>query len=151
MVRRKNTTKNLEFQKHGKKEIVGNWEGGTLTVNAGGLLLREVEKKVGIVKKYSNCFIDHRDPKRIEHSVYELLCQRIFGLCLGYEDLNDHDELMKEEFWALLVGKEDLSGQNRRRAQDKGKALAGRSSLSRLERSGPELDLERQKKIITKD
>mgnify|MGYP001821238793 CR=1 FL=1 len=78
-------------------------------------------------------FTDFRDEDLIEHSVEDLLRQRIFGLALGYEDLNDHDQLRYDPLLATLVGKQDPTGQDRPRQRDRGKALAGKSTLNRLE------------------
>jgi hypothetical protein len=69
----------------------------------------------------------------IEHSVEQLVGQRVYGLCLGYEDLNDHDPLRYDPLLAVLVGKLDPQGTERRRPCDRGKALAGKSTLNRLE------------------
>ena len=65
------------------------FDGGKITSDAGVLLLREVEQRTGLVAGLTACFRDHRDPRLIEHTVEELLGQRIYGLCLGYEDLTD--------------------------------------------------------------
>jgi hypothetical protein len=113
--------------------VVAAFDGGTVTSDAGGLLLREVEKATGLIERFSECFVDRRDPRRIEHSVREMVAQRIYGVCLGYEDLNDHDTLRKDPFLATLVGKLDPSGGARKRARDRGAALAGKSTLNRLE------------------
>ena len=79
-------------------------------------------------------FIDGRDQRYVEHSVKELLAQRINGIALGYEDLNDHDRLRLDPVHALLAGKEDLTGEQRVKEADRGRALAGRSTLNRLAR-----------------
>jgi Transposase DDE domain group 1 len=126
-------TPDLLFQDLGSRQVVARFDGGTVTSDAGGLLLREVEAKFHFIDQFAGCFTDHRDPDKVEHTLRELLKQRIFGLCLGYEDLNDHDPLRHDPLLALLVGKKDPTGQNRARAQDKGKALAGKSTLNRLE------------------
>ena len=99
-------------------------------------MLREVEERFGIVKQFAECFEDHRDAERIEHCVRELVGQRVFGLALGYEDLNDHDDLRQDALLAVLVGKDDPSGGDRVRCRDRGKALAGKSTLNRLELTG---------------
>jgi hypothetical protein len=85
-------------------------------------------------------FVDHRDPRYVEHGVQELLSQRIQGLVLGYEDLNDHDHLRRDPLHALLCGKSDPLGQARSQARDHGKALAGHATLNRLELSAEALD-----------
>ena len=77
---------------------------------AGGVLLREVEQRTRILGRLSHCFTDHRDPDRIEHSVEALIKQRVLGLCLSYEDLNDHDELCRDRLLALLCDRDDLTG-----------------------------------------
>lgn len=123
----------FDFQGLGNRLVTARIDGGAVTSDAGGLLLREVEAKTGILRRFAGCFTDHRDPERIEHSVYELLAQRIYALALGYEDLNDHDALRHDPLLAVLVGKIDPTGQDRRRVEDRGKSLAGKSTLNRLE------------------
>ena len=127
------TPSQLEFHAIGQREIVGKFDGGNITSDAGGLLLRETEKRTGIVQGFAQCFKDLRNPELIEHTVTELISQRVYGLALGYEDLNDHDELRRDPLLAVLVGKEDPEGNDRVRPQDKGKAMAGKSTLNRLE------------------
>lgn len=127
------TTSTFAFQNLGNREVVGVFDGGKVTSDGGGLLLREVEDKFGFIEQFARCFADHRDPELIEHTVSDLLKQRVFGLCLGYEDLNDHDQLRCDPLLAVLVGKKDPEGADRLRARDKGKALAGKSTLNRLE------------------
>ncbi|OFV85284.1 MAG: transposase, partial [Acidobacteria bacterium RBG_16_64_8] len=101
------------------------------------VLLRAVDKRERIIERFSQCFTDHRNPDLIEHSVQELTAQRIYGIALGYEDLNDHDDLRRDPLLAVVVGKEDPTGANRRREQDRGKALGGKSTLNRLELTEP--------------
>jgi hypothetical protein len=138
-----------EFHGLGCREVVGRFDGGDITSDAGGLLLREVELRTGILKQFAACFTDYRDPKSIEHSVYDLVAQRGYGLCLGYEDLNDHDQLRSDPTLAVMVGKEDLKGNQRRRGTDRGKALAGKSTLNRLELTTAAAGAsERYKKIV---
>ena len=123
----------LHFQGHGRREVVAQFDGGMITSDAGGLLLREVNETFGVIRKFASCFQDHRDGELIEHPVEQLLAQRVMGIALGYEDLNDHDELRHDPLMALLCGRDDLTGQKRRRERDRGKALAGRNTLNRLE------------------
>jgi len=127
------SSQQLLFQDLGDRAVVGQFDGGTVTSDAGGLLLREVETKFGFIARFARCFIDHRDLDSVEHTLGELLKQRVFGLCLGYEDLNDHDRLRHDPLLAVLVGKKDAEGRDRLRVRDRGKALAGKSTLNRLE------------------
>ena len=141
--------KTFEFQALGRREVVARFDGGPITSDAGGLLLREVEEHTGIIRRLARCFTDHRNEQRLEHSVEELLRQRIFGLALGYEDLNDHDQLRHDPLLATLVGKRDPTGGNRLRERDRGKALAGRNTLNRLELTPRGADANsRYKKIV---
>jgi hypothetical protein len=146
------TPTQLEFHALGQREVVGKFDGGNITSDAGGLLLRETEQRTGIILGFARCFEDLRNPELIEHTVAELVAQRIYGLALGYEDLNDHDELRRDPLFAVLVGKEDPEGEKRVRAQDRGKAAAGKSTLNRLELTPatPSAAELRYKKIIMK-
>jgi hypothetical protein len=125
-------TESLEFHALGSREIVAHFDGGDISSDAGGLMLREVEKRTGILRGFAACFTDYRDPEAIEHTVEDLVGQRTYGLCLGYEDLNDHDQLRSDPLIALMVGKKDPKGEHRREQRDRGKALAGKSTLNRL-------------------
>jgi len=125
--------KTFEFQTENSRKIMAHFNGGNISSDSGGLLLRQTERITGIIAQFAGCFIDHRDPGLIEHSVEELIAQRIYALALGYEDLNDHDELRNDPLLAVLVGKEDPTGKDRIRQRDKGKPLAGKSTLNRLE------------------
>jgi len=115
--------------------VVGAFDGGRVTSDAGVLLLREVAERTGLVRRFAACFTDHRDPRRIEHSVEELIAQRVLANACGYEDLNDHDVLRDDALLAAAAGKVDATGQERRRERDRGHALAGKSTLNRLERT----------------
>jgi hypothetical protein len=129
--------------------LVARFDGGRITSDAGALLLRQVEQSTGILRRFAGCFGDHRDPDLIEHSVYELIAQRVYGLALGYEDLIDHDTLRQDPLLALLVGKKDLSGQQRLRQRDRGNPLAGKSTLNRLELTPVGADAASRYKKIT--
>lgn len=138
----------FDFQSLGSREVVAGFDGGRVTSDAGGLLLREVEAKFSLIAQFAGCFTDYRDPDCIEHTLPELLKQRIFGLCLGYEDLNDHDQLRYDPLLAVLVGKKDPLG-NDRLGRNKGKALAGKSTLNRLELTPVRANADsRYKKIV---
>jgi len=125
--------KTFEFQTENSRKIAAHFNGGNISSDSGGLLLKQTEQATGIIAQFADCFDDHRDPDLIEHTVKELIAQRVYGLALGYEDLNDHDELRNDPLLAVLVGKEDPTGKDRIRQRDKGKPLAGKSTLNRLE------------------
>ena len=127
------STDQLAFHALGRRTVVGRFDGGEISSDGGGLLLREVEQRTQILRRLSQCFIDHRHPARIEHSVESLVKQRVLGIALGYEDLNDHDELCRDSVLAMLSGCTDLTGAGRVRPSDRGKPLAGKSTLNRLE------------------
>ena len=144
-------TREFDFQGLGRRAVTARFDGGAVTSDAGGLLLREVEAKTGMLRRFAACFRDHRDPELIEHSVYELLAQRVYALALGYEDLNDHDALRHDPLLAVLVGKGDPTGGDRRRKRDRGKSLAGKSTLNRLELTPTGADAKsRYKKIVAR-
>lgn len=134
------------------KELVLDFQGGEITSDAGLPLLSAVDKKLSFFDRIAACFKDFRDSKRIEHSTKELLAQRILALALGYEDLNDHDQLKRDPLLAAIVGKKDLLGEQRSRARDIGNPLASSKTLNRLEltgsNSGPQ---ERYHKIVCCD
>jgi hypothetical protein len=139
----------LSFQDLEARQVLAAFDGGKVTSDGGGLLLREVDNHFHFLEQFARCFTDHRDPDRIEHTLLELLKQRVFGLCLGYEDLNDHDHLRFDPLLAVLVGKTDPLGEDRVDAADRGKALAGKSTLNRLELTAVGADTDtRYKKIV---
>jgi hypothetical protein len=139
----------FEFHPLGRRQVTGRFDGGTISSDGGGILLREVEVRTGILRQFTGCFTDHRDPDLIEHTVEQLVSQRVYALALGYEDLLDHDDLRHDPLLAALAGKTDPTGQDRLRARDRGKALAGKSTLNRLELTPAGADQEsRYKKIV---
>ena len=138
----------FEFHSLNQRQVTGRFDGGAITSDAGGLLLREVEKRTRIIERFAECFTDRRDPERIEHTAKELVAQRVYALALGYEDLNDHDELRRDPLLAVLAEKSDPRGESRARERDRGQALAGKSTLNRLELTKAAVEeKERYKKI----
>jgi hypothetical protein len=143
------TALQLEFHGLGRRKVVAGFDGGKISSDSGGLLLREVEQRTHILKRLAGCFVDYRGPEQVEHSVELLIKQRVMGLALGYEDLNDHDQLRHDPLLALLSDKRDVSGRGRKRARDRGCALAGKSTLNRLELTPFDADAgSRYKKIV---
>ena len=120
------TRRSLECHRLGRRDVTARFDAPAISSNAGGLLLRELDAKFGFIKQLASCFVDHRNPAYTLHSVEELLSQRIFGIALGYEDLNDHEQLRHDPLMAVLAGKTDPT-------PPEGFALAGKSTLSRLE------------------
>jgi hypothetical protein len=123
----------LDFPMLGSRVVLADFDGGDITSDGGALLLRKTEQLTGILRQFAACFTDHRNPDLIEHTVEELIAQRVYALALGYEDLNDHDDLRVDPLLATVVGKSDPTGKARQRPRDRGKALAGKSTLNRLE------------------
>ena len=110
------------FEAHFSRQVVAQFAGDRLTTEGGSLLLRQADRKIGLLRRVADCFTDGRQPERIEHRLQEMLAQRIYALALGYEDLNDHEQLRQDPLLAVLAGKKDL-----------GEPLAGKSTLNRLE------------------
>jgi hypothetical protein len=130
----------FSFAAAGKREVVSRFDGGYVVSDGGALLLRQVEDRADILGRFAACFADQRDPLRLTHSVEQLIKQRVYGLALGYEDLNDHEKLRHDPLLALLSGKTEPTQE----------ALAGKSTLNRLELTLPEADVSqhRYKKIL---
>ena len=106
-----------------------------MTSDGGALLLREADRRMKLLPRFGQCFLDGRDPALIEHSVEQMLAQRVYALALGYEDLNDHEQLRNDPVLRMLAGK----------AEPETEPLAGKSTLSRLELGNGQPD--RYKKI----
>lgn len=143
------TTNQVTFQQLKGRSVVAAFDGGSITSDPGGLLLREIEQGRGFIKEFASRFDDFRNQRFVEHGVAELLAQRTFGLCMNYEDLIDHDRLRSDPLLAVMCGKEDPEGRTRHNRRDRGKALAGNSTLNRLETAGSIFDNRpRYKKIV---
>ena len=143
------TPTTFEFPGFNARKVTASFDGGAISSDGGGLLLGQVEQITGIIRQFADCFVDHRNPRLIEHTLYQLVAQRIYGLALGYEDLNDHDRLRVDPLLAMLVGKSDPTGRNRKDEKDRGKALAGKSTLNRLELTPVGADATHRYKKIT--
>jgi hypothetical protein len=121
----------FEFARVEGRRVVAGFDGGAVTSDAGGLLLGATDRAIGLVGRLAACFRDRRKPELIEHEVTTLVGQRVFAIALGYEDLNDHDQLRHDPIMAILAGKLEA------RRQDCA-PVAGKSTLNRLELSKPE-------------
>lgn len=112
----------FEFEACGKREIVTRFDGGRISSDGGAFLLRQTDQRLNLLPRLAECFLDGRNPEQVEHSILEMLSQRIYGLALGYEDINDHEQLRKDPVFGILAGRENLE-----------EPLAGKSTLNRLE------------------
>jgi len=113
------------------RDVVAAFDGGAITSDAGALLLAAADRAIGLMRRLAGCFHDVRRPEWIEHEVVTLLGQRVFGIALGYEDLNDHEELRYDPVMAVLAGK--LEARREDCAPVAGKSTLNRLELSRLE------------------
>ena len=116
----------FNFGKVKGRNVIANFKGGTLTSDGGLVLVAELDKKRQITARFAECFTDYRRQGYVEHSVTDLVAQRVYGLIQGYEDLNDHDKLRADPVFAIALGK--LS-----HTESKTVLLAGKSTLNRLE------------------
>ena len=110
------------FEASGRREIVARFDGGTISSDGGALLLRQTDKRLNLLPRLAACFLDGRNQDQVEHTILEMLSQRIYGLALGYEDVNDHEQLRKDPVFGVLAGREELEA-----------PLAGKSTLNRME------------------
>jgi hypothetical protein len=130
----------LLFDDLGSRRVQADFSGGTLSSDGGVLLLRQVDIHLGLTQSLAQCFEDQRQQVFVDHSVRQLLTQRIFGLALGYEDLNDHEQLRRDPLLATACEKTDPLGQDRLNPNHRGWALAGSSTLNRMELSNNRSD-----------
>jgi hypothetical protein len=110
------------FEACGSREIVARFDGGTISSDGGALLLRQTDKRLNLLARLAECFLDGRNQEYVEHSILEMLSQRIYGLALGYEDINDHEQLRRDPVFGILAGRKELE-----------EPLAGKSTLNRME------------------
>ena len=128
------TQSGFDFKAHYSRDVVARFDGGTISSDGGSLLLRATDERLNLLTRFSECFLDGREQERVEHSVLEMVSQRVYGLALGYEDLNDHEQLRNDPLFGLLAGREELN-----------RPLAGKSTLNRLELGSGQQD--RYKKV----
>jgi len=119
------TQSTFGFAAHFSRQVVAGFDGGTITTDGGSLLLREADRRLNLLPRLAQCFVDVRKPILVEHSVEQLVAQRVYGLALGYEDLNDHEQLRQDPLLRVLAGKADVEDS----------PLAGKSTLNRVELS----------------
>src|ERR1700686_2065929 len=117
--------KAFSFAAHFSRRVEASFTAGQVSSDGGALLLRQADRKIGLLERVACCFTDRRSPLLVEHRLGEMLSQRIYGLALGYEDLNDHEQLRHDPLMALLAGRRKLE-----------EPLAGKSTLNRLELAG---------------
>ena len=103
----------LLFQDLGTRQVVADFSGGTLSSDAGVLLLRQVDRGLGVSRNLAGCFYDLRDKTFVVHELEQLLSQRLYGLALGYEDINDHQTLRLDPLLAVACEKLDPLGLDR--------------------------------------
>jgi hypothetical protein len=113
---------NFGFEACGKREGVARFDGGTISSDGGALLLRQTDKRLNLLPRLAQCFLDGRNQKLVSHSILQMVSQRVYGLALGYEDLNDHEQLRNDPVFSILAGQDDLT-----------EPLAGKSTLNRME------------------
>jgi Transposase DDE domain group 1 len=112
----------FEFEGHFSRRVGAAFDGGTMTSDGGALLLREADRRLNLLPRLAECFLDRRNPVLVTHSIAEMVAQRVYGLALGYEDLNDHEQLRQDPLLHVLAGKMKME-----------EPLAGKSTLNRLE------------------
>ena len=118
--------KQFKFEQPKSPPVIVNFQGGHVTSDAGLSLIAEIDRKMQITSQFARCFQDYRKPNRIDHSTESLIAQRIYGLVMGYEDLNDHEELRHDPMFAIAL-------QKRIGVENEPVILAGKSTLNRLE------------------
>ncbi len=123
----------LQFEDLGCRQVIADFSGGHLSTDGGALLLRSVDRSLGLTARLAQAFTDLRDARYCDHSLQHLLAQRLYGNALGYDDLNDHDTLRHDPLMAVACDKREPLGTDRLHAHDHGAALAGSATLNRLE------------------
>ena len=129
----KTTTQTLLFDDLATRSVVADFSADHLSSDGGVLLLRQLDRGLGVSRELAGCFHDERDPRLVEHPLHGLLSQRLYAMALGYEDLNDHTDLCRDPLLAVAVEKAEPFGRDRAWPADRGKPLASPATLNRLE------------------
>jgi hypothetical protein len=116
------TQTSFGFKAFGGRQVVARFDGGTISSDGGALLLREADKRINLLERLSQCFLDGRAQWMVRHPILDMVSQRVYGLALGYEDINDHETLRQDPLMHVLAGRETLE-----------QPLAGKSTLNRME------------------
>lgn len=132
----------------GSRRVESDFPGGHLSSDGGCLLLREMDCVERLCEQLAACFTDRRNRRFVEHDPTVMLRQRILGIALGYEDINDHDSLRIDPLLAAMCGRADVLGEDRHLPQEKGKPLAGKSTLNRLELGAHSANLHTKKTAV---
>ena len=122
-------SKKMQFTSINKKKVIATFNGHHITSDAGLMLVKQIDEKFCVTKQLAQCFFDCRDQSRVQHSVLELVRQRVYGICGGYEDLNDHEHLRDDPLFSILLEKSDIE-----------KKGASKSTLNRIELCPSEAD-----------
>ena len=112
----------FEFGTRGKREVTARFDGGTISSDGGAVLLQQTDRRLNLLERFSRSFLDGRNQALVEHKISEMVAQRVYGLALGYEDINDHEQLRTDPVFGMLAERSDLSN-----------PLAGKSTLNRME------------------
>ncbi len=128
------TTDEMEFGRLGRRVIEANFRGGAISSDGGVMLLRQVDRRIGLSATVAAALNDPRAPERITHELRDLVAQRLYGLCCGYEDLNDHDQLRHDPLMQTAVGKAD--------------ELASSPTFSRLETRATRTDIAALNRVL---
>jgi len=115
----------FSFAAHFSRRVEASFTAGQVSSDGGAVLLRQADAKIRLLSRVAACFTDQRSPLLVTHPLAEMLSQRIYGLALGYEDINDHERLRHDPLMAVLAGRRKLE-----------EPLAGKSTLNRLELAG---------------
>src|SRR3954470_6061686 len=101
------TQSSFGFEGCGRREVVARFDGGTISSDGGAFLLRQTDQRLNLLPRLAECFLDGRNQNLVDHPIQEMLAQRVYGLALGYEGLNDREQLRHDPVFGILSGRED--------------------------------------------